>query len=749
MGIPANDPNLQDALDKIKELYQEGQAYINRMGDDENRIAADQRKEAYDKEHGDKKDLEKREKDEAKAKADLKKQEAALEKLDPAFTSLCDTINNLIGTVDNAINDGKCRYKIVNHDLHNTTKLLNEIFDAMSHKLLSDLYAEALNSDNLSSSDLAFLAEKALAESGLAQSDLNEAEQFISRLVSAYHVASNKALADDKRYNFWQKAFTNANEKRETDRANIRNASVMIDGLSDALSSLAPALGGFQAEFLQLFTMIREVVKEVKKVLANHDLSDKAKQRKVLSLLVFLLSFFQILKQDVKSEQTKNNKKMTEGIMETSLSNFDDIKTNEKIRKEEEKNAKIMKITLAICQLTVGSLFALAAPGLGSAILIEMVTAMESMQSLGVFNLTEDLEKALGSKVGGEALMCVIECGVTVGGGFAIDKAIEVAIKEAALNAADTALDNTAGAVTAAATSAARAAGREGDEVAIKKALEVLQRIAKQAAEKASNSASKIFMKQSFYSLMKLAGKRELMEAMEKTSEQAAEDAVLSAIQSAKEIAENAAVGVASSNTVIDALVLKSVNGAVAEVCGKSAGAVAKESSQNAFKKALIRGGMSLAFASLNTNLFDSIITKHLASGNSILDEVFKQISAIAQMLILLSGSGMLSGGSIGASSISKLLAGAGLGQGIMSTAGGFSNYETEKDTSRAVRSLTFEGSIADLLHSYIEQLQKDGNAQRSEFLQEQQIDARATISLAERVNDGDRTNAQILASAV
>ncbi len=752
MTVSTNDP-LQNALEKIQEQYLKGQQIIDKMQQDGEDIEKLEKDIAFYKEYqwffGP--ELALAEIEEKMVKADLKTQEAALEALDPAMADLCNSINSLIDCINQAINDGRCNFGLVDQDIRNTANILAKIFDAMKQKLQVDLYTDEIRSGNLTDAELEELAGKAAGFAGAESSDLQAVQASLTDLIESYHKAYDNANADYHRYNIFDCWFGDGDEKKERDKEIMANAQAMIKGLLGVMSALSPELASLMPEFTLAMNVIEQVLKEVKKILANPHLDLKAKQKEVLSLVVFLLSFFQIIKQDVESEKSKNSQDMSKGMLQSSQATIDDTVMNEKIKEEAERNARIMKIVMVVSEVVLGALMMAAAPGIGTALLVGMITAFEVMQTEGVVNVTGALGDAIHSQIGADILVGAAECVLTMGGGAGLDALVESGLKTAVQTAAKTALEVSEQVIEKAAAVAASMAGKAGDEAAITLAKNTLEQVAQKAAEKAAQGAAQQFMKQPFATLAQLLAKGALTKSVEEAAQQAAQEAVATAVEESATIAKLAARGVQSSERITTEIATRNANTAVSQISHQSLATVTKDAERSMGKKMAIRGLGAAIFATGNTHL-PSDIAKAFGSKNDDLLETLQIIEGIIQMLALMFGSGMLTASSFEGASAYNLSRMANAMSAIPQAgeaAGAYGNYQTYLAESKAVKALSMDGSITDLLHAFVDQIQKDSSLERDLFIRDQQIEAEGTNSLAAHVNDGDQANIQMLVSAV
>lgn len=755
MGTQVNPE--QQALAAIEAQYQQALAYIQAMKTDTARIAYDQSIIAdlapFESMFGTEIDAQYKA-DEAAAKADLQAQGAKLQALDPSFSSLCDSLNALIDCIDSAITSGA---ENVQADIANVQTAMNQLLDAMKQKLQGDMYIAELNSSaagQMTTSQLSQLAAQAVTYESAEAGDLSTVSNSLSSLIASYQKAYNAANEDYNSYDFWDEVAAffggDADEKKAEDKAIMANATAMMSGLTAVLNDLGPEIAAATPEFTQVMNVIKEIMKEVQKILSDVKMTPKEKQGAVLALVMFLLTFFQVIKQDVATEKAKNNQDMSKGAVQASTINIDNTLSNEKIREEQERNAAIMKMVMVVAEVVMGSIMMAMAPGIGTALLVGMVTAFEALQTEGVLNVTGDLADAIGGKnaqIWADTIVAVAEMALTMGGGALMD--IAFSAEKAATSVAEKTVESSMSVIEQAADAAAGAAGKAGDAAAQASAMNVLENVCTKAAQKAAEGAAAQFMKQPFATLVTMMAKGTYKAALEATMQRAATEAIETAVEDAATIAKLAARGVQSTEEIIDGVATKAANETVASLSGKTVAKVAKEAAQTARGLAVSRGLWTALFATGNTNMITDMLKKMGVSDEVVL-EVFQVIQQIVQMIALMMGSGMLSGANI-----------EGIAQGIprsvnllslipqgAQAAGSYGMYETEMKQAAAVTAITMEGSVADLLHSFIEQLQKDANLEREIMTKDQTQEAQSTLGMAGHLHDGDNAAIQILISA-
>jgi hypothetical protein len=411
-----------------------------------------------------------------------------------------------------------------------------------------------------------------------------------------------------------------------------------------------------------------------------------------------------------------------------------------------------MKIAEITMEVVLGALMTLAAPGVGTAFLTLMVTMMEVLQTEGVFNLTSKLGDALHSQLGGELMMAALECIVTMGGGYALDEMAASYMKDSVEAAVNTSIQAAKVMLDEAAEAAVSAAAGQASERAIQDTTSLLYDVAERSAERAATNAARQVMKQPFAALIEMMVKGTFSETMQKVMEKAAQEAVEVAIEEASIIAKFAALGIDSTDDIVDGIAVKAADQAVANNTGKKLAQIAEEANaaESPLKTAASRGLWTLTFALANNNfVVDSLKKMGLKDEGAL--AFFQILQMLIQMFAFIKGSGMLAGSEIDGitTKIPKMAASLTLIPQVGETVASFQNYETLEEQAKAVTKINMDGSVADLLHSFLQELQKDQVLDR-ELLTKGQVEwAQSVNAMAGHMYDGDQAAIQALVSAV
>jgi hypothetical protein len=424
-----------------------------------------------------------------------------------------------------------------------------------------------------------------------------------------------------------------------------------------------------------------------------------------------------------------------------------------------------MKMVMVVAEVVMGAVMMLTAPGIGSALLVGIVGALETLQTADVVNvvgyLTDALAKAIPghSQILADSIVAVAEVLLTVVGGAGLD--LFFSVEKVAASVAEKTVESSMSAIEQAAGAAVQAAGKAGDAAAQASAVNVLENVCEKAAQKAVKGAAAQFMKQEFATLVALGGKGALeffgvtvketfKKALEATIQRAATEAIETAIEDAAILAKLAASGIESIEDVVEGVATRAANETVSSLSGKSLAKVTEEAEQTGYGFAKSRAICAFVFAYSNTNMITEMFKKMGVSDGVFLDKVLPIIQQLIQMIALMVGSGMLAGATLDGV-LSKLPRGVSLlsliPQGAES-ASSYGLYGTQDREASAVTAISMEGSVADLLHSFIEQLQKDANLEREIMTRDQTQEAQSTLAMAGHLHDGDNAAIQILISA-
>ena len=477
--------------------------------------------------------------------------------------------------------------------------------------------------------------------------------------------------------------------------------------------------------------------------------------------MMFALGIFNMINQQVQTQKANNEQKMSQANLSASQSNLDDSVMNQKIQQEARANAAVMKMVMLVSQIVLGTLMTLLAPGLGTAFLMAAMTTMDATGATDA--LTNKLGNAIGNQIAAEVLVGAAEVAATCGGGFVADRLLAAATStavKAATVAADTATKNAIEeAAEQAATAAAKAGGKSGTQVTlteVSRARIAIQNIAQQAAKKAAERTAEQLANQPLAALFRMLGQSG-RDAAKATIEKAAVKAANQAIVESETIAKLAADGIRTTDKVITQMTDRIANGTAANAANVDAKTVKKAAGSDA-AKAKTRLGWTVFYNIASSDyLIQMSQAIQKARGKSTDDDDFMNfmtfievLKQLMQMIAMIGGSGIMSAASFDSSG-SSLMRMSNMISMLPQGANAMASYgvaETDLSTATATTALAKNQAIADLLQTFVDQMQKDGQLSRDSFLRQQQQELQSDLSMAGHLEDGDIAGIQVLLSA-
>ncbi|MBX7066687.1 MAG: hypothetical protein K1X28_05600 [Parachlamydiales bacterium] len=765
---------LQAALQEIEQQYEAAEQFVQKMQQDKSQISKYEKSAAYWKSretyttvtcgphgivnfhhHTDWHAVSEYNKCEAAIAAannDMQAQADELKaKFGPIFSSIDTTIASLMTCLQQIISSGGSD-DLVQGDLGDINSLIDKLFSAMKMEIRAALFEQEMQGkagEQLSVSELAQLSQGEVQAQTAALSIFNSMVSQIKTLMNNFHTDKNNAEIDKAKYNpILVNLFGINGDKVVRDEEIIKNADLMENLLGSVLNTLAPITASLQPDFVAVVNTIERIVKEIKKILNDASLNPKAKQTEVLGLVMYILTFFQTIKQEVENQKTANNQDMSKGTIAASKTNVDDAIAQQKIKAELEANAKVMKIVMIVTEVVFGAILMATSGGIGAAAMAGLVTAFETMQTAGVFNATGALGDTKLGQVGADIVVGVTEALLTFGAGALTDRLAANAMKTAVKESVETAVKSAGQEIEEAAIKAAQTAGKAANaeqlEQSIALATPVLQQTAQKSAEKAAEKVMVQFLQQPFSVIVENLAKGSFTKTMQEAMEKAAQTAIKEGIEDAATIAKLAARGVVSSETVVEDIAVRAGNIGAAESLGQPVEKIADATAGWTTNRLL----MMVVYGLMSNNLLTDGMKKLNAS--DVLTEIFQIIQMLLQMITLMVGSGSLTGTTID-QLMSKFPRYANLlsllPQGVQAvgSAGTAQTYDAEAKAVTAIGKLDGESS---LLNDFLQMLQKDATSWGN-MVKKTEQDQADTDQLAGHMNDGEQAEINVLISSI
>jgi hypothetical protein len=357
------------------------------------------------------------------------------------------------------------------------------------------------------------------------------------------------------------------------------------------------------------------------------------------------------------------------------------------------------------------------------------------------------------AQVVADVIIGLAEVAATAGGGALIEKAMDKACKaavEAAVAAAVNAAKDSILAAAKAAVSSAVARGVTGvSEDAI---VAQMTQAVETAAREAAQMTSKQFLKQASVRLIASLFGNGLRDAAETAAREAADLTV----KGLKELlVESINIEASDAEAVTSGAAFR----ATANVAKKSTNQLKNEFARTALAAAGRRAAFTSIGAIANTNmLVDSANAIQQADGKkldaSAMEAVtitLQVVQEIIQMIAMMLGGGFFEQAEFKAGS-SVMMAQRGMNavQSMAMLTSAVSSYglgSVEEKQGTTTTSQQIIASIASVLHSFLDEIQKDANKGRSLFIEQQAAEVKSQMALSGHLYDGTAAGINVLVS--
>lgn len=694
--------------------------------------------------------------DRAAKEADIKQIEAELEKLDPSFKDLSNALNTLLEGLKSAAKDNPdVSLQDFRADVQKVMGYIKEIGKAMEEKAEADKCAALIEDggNGLTDAEREALAQQMIQHQGAEQSILYALVDKMASDLTDIFKEENSAKVKKAGIHWYNEIFGNGTERKARYEAIIKNAEKMMQMIQAVTKEISPELSSLTPDLAQMINTINNVVKEITKIL-DSALSSEEKGDKILALMVFALGLLSTVVSMVAKDKAEADKRMNEVSTYTTRMNIDHEITQQQIMKKELQYAHVMKIVMKISMIFVGVIMTVLAPGVGTALLMAAMTALEASGALDT--LTKKLGSFIGSKAGAEAMIAALEVATTVGGGAVVDsltKVVEKEVTQAVMKAVESSIQQTI-------EDTVTLVMEKSPNLSEDAVRNIIKMTVTDAAEQAAAKTFTLFSKQSggaiFASIIKNGG---ITAATESKIEEAILSAANKAAENAVPLAEKAVTGPLEAATIseLERIATAAANeSASALTIDKTAEDVAKSTvEKTAGAKAISRGVYSSIYSLASSNLLIELMEAiQKARGKGKDDDAFQILVTfmrILQMLIAmaaqLSGSGLMSSVVFADSSatLSKI---ANYGQ-IAGTGadaiGAYGTGDAELGQAKAVKAIAKDNATIDTFQFILEQLKKDGNAERARALKEIAQISRTTTRLSCHLYDSGAMLAKVL----
>lgn len=711
--------------------------------------------------------------------AELQEIQARLEAINPSYKALGNSLTALIAGLKSVAQNRRLFERSFKADIERAVSYIREIGKAIEEKLLADSCRTLMEdtTNGLTDAQRAELAQRMIQHLSNERSILYSLiDKMASDIVNLVKEA-NQARVKKAGIHWYNEAFRNKNKYRDI----IKNAEMMIGMIQNVMKELRPEVSSLSPNLIQMINTINSIVKKIIDILGSTTLSPEQKGEQIMSLMVFALGLLSTIISLVAKEKAESEKRMNESSVHATKMNIDNEVSQHQIMKKMREYGRIMKIVVRVAVIAMGIGMMIAAPGVGTTVVMATIVALEASGALD--KLTKKLATAIGSKAGAEAIIAVIEVVLTFGGGAVLDalmKKLAQAAQKAIMKAIAASLQSSIKETVA--TIMLKSPGLNQQVVE-----QIVTTTITNAAQQAAAKTFTLFTRQSGALVLKsLAGNglatRNIAAAIETSMKEAAESAITKASKRVVPLVEKAAPQAAVSNTVEAAPLAEEAAtaslgkatldemGQIARTAANESAAattrnktaeqvavMARETSTKWTKAGRVAKTASVPiYAATSNNLFVEL-TKSLlkANGKDSEDDEYQQVmmamsilQEIMSMIALLVGSGIMSSVALsGTPSIFFKMMNAGDMLGAAAnTTGAYGVGDSKLGESNAVKAVAQANASIDTFQFILEQLKREGNAERARVLKEISQSSRTTTRLASHTDDSGAIAARMIA---
>lgn len=578
-----------------------------------------------------------------------------------AIQSLLQGMDTVRKDTDESVAGSADRFK---QDVKQITQYLDSLFKALTAQIevakleaMINARMKNLSGDDGDTSKLEALAQQMMGLMYQEQTDLNAVSSAMEKDSQVYHQQKNDADTDKNGIHWWDEWFSDGCEREDKDDAIMRNSADMMHLLSKIQDMIAPEIASLTPDFQALNVTLETIVKKVLKILQDTKLSGAEKQTQIMSLFVIVMGLLGLVQQFSAKEKAQNEQRMSQASVDSAQSNISDSQMQQKKLQQDLDYAAIMGKIMKVAQIVGGALMTLLAPGIGSALLMGLLTVLEAT------GVMDKLAEAMGGGIGGDLAVSGIELVLTCGGGAALDAAMKAAMKTA-MRTVETAMEEVVDTVVQQSVekigNALKAAGKQVTQEAEKSAEQEVTKAVQAAIKTAANKTFKLYFEQNgmslIYKLLKEAASGGAKNAAARLAEQTMKDVAETA---AKNTADQMTKMMSSVLEKMEAFTEKEVqdfgklaedaaNEAVGKISGQTTKDAAKVSVEDSWgstaKTAVKRAGWTALYATGSNKLLTDGLLPAISDDAS--DTTKMIVNLIQQLLMLIAqigGSGVMS----------------------------------------------------------------------------------------------------------
>lgn len=684
-----------------------------------------------------------------KYNANIEQTEVKIEAIDPNISNTITSLNQLLDNTSKALGVD-LRETDFKQAFGEVSKIVSQFFNVVLDQVQVDMIHEEIQKIGLNPQDTTAVMELAGKSIQLEMQEQGSLGQIQDEVISdtvSWDKEKNQAQADLKT-SHWYDAIVNffgghSGPDKAKDHAEIHQANAMLKLLREIEEEIGPMIAKLNPGMEEMSIELDNLKKKLEAFLNGHGslLELKDAMIEALSIMVAIVA-------DTSKDAAKYNKEMSQASQASSMEHVNHSMAQEEVILDAEKYASIMGDLLKVVQYVGMAMVFLLNPSAAMALMVAITVVLNAT---GAMNKLQDaIASKLGS-IGGAVMTGLLEAVGTAGGAAGLEAAVSSTVIKTAVEAAEASVSETIGSlVETTAQSALRAVSLSGEEVsqeALQNAEVIVSKVVNQAVDTVQKKIADAFLSKTVSELVGSFVNGDLKVILQ-TASQAAAKSAAEAASNLAEIAAREGVEVISESEMT-AIVEQSANEAVVnvlETTEKSAAKLGKSALSKFLTRSAFMGVSSIGSTQLPLDFMAAVLKKDKKDLNQELQIAMQLINAITQIIGMIGASGqaaeMLSNPGV----FPKIVIGAQALDGAAGTVGRTGEALASFEQAHAVKAIAKDQAAIEVMQFILEQLQKSGQEQRSQYAKQMAQMGKSNIKLSMHFNDAQIAEAQVLA---
>ncbi|HSX37456.1 MAG TPA: hypothetical protein VLE95_01335 [Chlamydiales bacterium] len=435
--------NAQSIMDGIEQQYQTYESWLNQIEADVNAINADAAKlpSVYHHhgwwiftyvtvDHGAQNALT----DDINAKkADIDKLTSQLAQAgEGSYRALAKALKSAVDDIDmsetnHSRRDGEAdaaNEVRLSDDLTHISQYIQQLATALEDKVQVEKDKAMIQYDTDNGLDSSSDVQKLISDSANEATQLDSFRTSLFSDLKDYNTQYNNADIDENGIHWYDKWFSDGNERAANDDQIKANVGKMSQLIGEINQDIIPELAAISPDFAQISNILDQILKRISELMDPNLTPDQRKtmamslSTQILSLFVIVMGLLDLVKQNAAADKSKNESRMSEATTASSQMGIANSQAQSAKLLEDLNYAAIMNKVMKIAQYALMAVTTLIVPGVGSFL---VGAALIALQASGATDKLIAALTPLMGDTGAQWFVTALEMVVSMGGGLALD----------------------------------------------------------------------------------------------------------------------------------------------------------------------------------------------------------------------------------------------------------------------------------------------------------------------------------------